>query len=145
MINEFKGKNYFLSNFFNAPVMYEDLLYQNNEAAFQSAKVKDLDRRKQFCNLNPSTAKKKGRNVLLRNDWEDVKDEVMYQCVKDKFTRNQDLKQKLIDTGNEELIEGNTWNDTYWGVCRGRGNNMLGKILMRVRDEISLNIKNGNA
>jgi len=145
MINEFKGKNYFLSNFFNAPVMYEDLLYQNNEAAFQSAKVKDLDRRKQFCNLDPSTAKKKGRNVLLRNDWEDVKDEVMYQCVKDKFTRNQDLKQKLIDTGNEELIEGNTWNDTYWGVCRGRGKNMLGKILMRVRDEISLNIKNGNA
>jgi ribA/ribD-fused uncharacterized protein len=145
MINEFKGKYYFLSNFYSAPVMYEGLLYQNNEAAFQSAKIKDLDRRKQFCNLDPSTAKKKGRNVLLRNDWEDVKDEVMYQCVKDKFTRNQDLKQKLIDTGNEELIEGNTWNDTYWGVCRGRGKNMLGKILMRVRDEISLNIKNGNA
>jgi ribA/ribD-fused uncharacterized protein len=145
MINEFKGKYYFLSNFYSAPVMYEGLLYQNNEAAFQSAKIKDLDRRKQFCNLDPSTAKKKGRNVLLRNDWEDVKDEVMYQCVKDKFTRNQDLKQKLIDTGNEELIEGNTWNDTYWGVCRGRGKNMLGKILMKVRDEISLNIKNGNA
>lgn len=145
MINEFKGKYYFLSNFYSAPVMYEDLLYQNNEAAFQSVKVKDLDRRKQFCNLDPSTAKKKGRNVPLRNDWEDIKVEVMYQCVKDKFTRNQDLKQKLIDTGNEELVEGNTWNDTYWGVCRGRGKNMLGKILMRVRDEISLNIKNGNA
>jgi ribA/ribD-fused uncharacterized protein len=137
MINEFKGKYYFLSNFYSAPVMYEGLLYQNNEAAFQSAKIKDLDRRKQFCNLDPSTAKKKGRNVLLRNDWEDVKDEVMYQCVKDKFTRNQDLKQKLIDTDNEELVEGNTWNDTYWGVCRGRGKNMLGKILMRVREELS--------
>lgn len=137
MINEFKGKYYFLSNFYSAPVMYEGLLYQNNEAAFQSAKVKDLERRKQFCQLDPSIAKKKGRNVLLRNDWEGIKDEVMYQCVKDKFTRNQELKQKLINTGNEELIEGNTWNDTYWGVCRGRGKNMLGKILMRVREEIS--------
>lgn len=138
MINEFKGKYYFLSNFYPAPVMYEGLLYQNNEAAFQSAKVKDLDRRKQFCKIDPSTAKKKGRNVPLRNDWEDIKDEVMYQCVKDKFTRNQDLAQKLINTGNEELVEGNTWNDIYWGVCRGRGKNVLGKILMRVRDEISL-------
>jgi ribA/ribD-fused uncharacterized protein len=137
MINEFKGKYYFLSNFYSTPVMYEGLLYQNNEAAFQSAKVKDLERRKQFCQLDPSIAKKKGRNVLLRNDWEDIKDEVMYQCVKDKFTRNQDLRQRLIDTDNEELVEGNTWNDTYWGVCRGRGKNMLGKILMRVREELS--------
>jgi predicted NAD-dependent protein-ADP-ribosyltransferase YbiA (DUF1768 family) len=60
----------------------------------------------------------------------------MYQCVKDKFTRNQDLKEQLIATGNEELVEGNTWGDIYWGVSRGRGKNMLGKILMRVREEL---------
>ena len=113
MIDNFKGKYYFLSNFYIAPVIYEGLLYKNNEAAFQSAKVKDLEKRKQFCELDPSKAKRKGRNVLLRNDWENIKDEVMYQCVKDKFNRNEDLKQKLIDTENEELIEGNTWNDTY--------------------------------
>ena len=136
MISNFKGKHYFLSNFYSAQVMYEGLLYKNNESAFQSAKVKDLERRKQFCELDPSTAKRKRRNVLLRQDWKNVKDEVMYQCVKDKFTRNLDLKQKLLDTGNEELIEGNTWNDTYWGVCRGRGKNMLGKILMKVREEL---------
>lgn len=136
MIDSFKGKYYFLSNFYVAPVMYEGLLYQNNEAAFQSAKVKDLELRKQFCELNPSIAKKKGRNVPLRNDWEDIKDEVMYQCVKDKFTRNLDLKQRLLDTGYKELVEGNTWNDTYWGVCRGKGKNVLGKILMKVRDEL---------
>lgn len=138
MINEFKGKYYFLSNFYYAPVMYEGLLYQNNEAAFQSAKIKNIERRKQFCQTDPSTAKRKGRSISLRDDWEEIKDEVMYQCVKDKFTRNKDLKQKLIDTGNKELIEGNTWNDTYWGVCRGKGKNMLGKILMRVREELSL-------
>lgn len=138
MINEFKGKYYFLSNFYPTPVMYEGLMYKNNESAFQSVKVKDIERRKQFCELDSSTAKKKGRNVLLRNDWEKIKDEVMYQCVKDKFNRNIELKQKLIDTGNKELIEGNTWNDIYWGVCRGRGKNKLGKILMRVREELKL-------
>lgn len=136
MINEFKGKYYFLSNFYSAPVMYDGLLYKNNEAAFQSAKVKDIERRKQFCELDPSSAKKKGRNVLLRNDWEKVKDQVMYECVKDKFARNLDLQEKLLDTGNEELVEGNTWNDTYWGVYNDRGKNMLGKILMKVREEL---------
>ena len=136
MIDEFKGKYYFLSNFYNAPVIYEDLLYLNNESAFQSAKAKDIERRKQFCNLDPSTAKKKGRNVILRHDWEKIKDQVMEDCVRDKFARNDDLRQRLLDTGDQELVESNTWNDTYWGVCRGRGKNMLGKILMKVREEL---------
>jgi len=136
MINEFKGKYFFLSNFYSAPVMYEGLLYQNNEAAFQSAKVLDIERRKQFCNIDPSTSKKKGRSVTLRHDWEKVKDKVMEDCVRDKFTRNDDLRQRLLDTGDQELVEGNTWNDTYWGVYRGRGRNMLGKILMKVREEL---------
>ena len=134
MINEFKGKYFFLSNFYTAPVMYEGLLYLNNESAFQSAKVKDTERRKQFCNIDPSTAKRKGRSVTLRHDWEKIKDQVMEDCVKDKFTRNSDLRLRLIETGNKELVEGNMWNDTYWGVCRGRGRNMLGKILMKVRE-----------
>jgi len=136
VINEFKGKYYFLSNFYTAPVMYEGLLYQNNESAFQSAKVTDIEKRKQFCSKDPSTAKKKGRNVTLRHDWEKIKDQVMEDCVKDKFTRNEDLKQRLLDTGDKELVEGNTWNDTYWGVCRGRGKNVLGKILMNIREEL---------
>lgn len=136
MINEFKGKYFFLSNFYTAPVMYEGLLYQNNESAFQSAKVLDIERRKQFCNLDPSTAKKKGRNVILRHDWGKIKDRVMEDCVRDKFTRNLELKQRLLDTGDQELIESNTWFDTYWGICRGKGKNMLGKILMKVRKEL---------
>jgi len=136
MIDEFKGKYFFLSNFYTAPVEYEGLLYQNNEAAFQSAKVIDIERRKQFCNIDPSISKRKGRNVTLRHDWEKIKDQVMEDCVRDKFTRNSELRQRLVDTGEEELIEGNTWNDTYWGVCRGRGKNVLGKILMKVREEL---------
>jgi len=142
MINEFKGKYFFLSNFYTAPVMYEGLLYQNNESAFQSAKVLDIEKRKQFCTKDPSTAKKKGRNVTLRYDWEKVKDKVMEDCVRDKFTRNEDLKKRLIETGKKELIEGNYWHDNIWGNCYCNkcknivGKNMLGEIIMKVRAEL---------
>ncbi len=137
-IDSFTGKYHFLSNFYNAPVKFDGLLYKNNETAFQSAKVLNREQRKAFCNLDPSTAKKKGRSVPLREDWEEIKDVVMKIIVFDKFYRNLDLRAKLLRTGNAELIEGNWWGDTYWGVCNGEGLNMLGKILMEVRDELRL-------
>ena len=140
-ITKFRGKNFFLSNFYNAPIKYQGLFYQNDEAAFQSAKVigtKQENLRKTFTSLNANDAKRKGRHVLLRSDWEKVKDQVMYDIVFDKFTRNKDLKAKLLATGNAELIEGNTWHDTYWGYdfSKKRGQNKLGKILMQVRQKI---------
>lgn len=138
MIKEFRGKYFFLSNFYNATVVYEGLTYLNNEAAFQSAKTIDMERRKQFCNINPSTAKHKGRNLSLRHNWESIKCEIMYDIVKDKFTRHPDLKAKLLATNNEELVEGNTWGDTYWGVCNGRGKNVLGAILMDIRNDLKI-------
>jgi hypothetical protein len=115
--------------------MYEGLLYNNNEAAFQSAKLIDKEQRKQFCEINPSVARKKGHNVTLRHNWEKIKDEIMEDIVRDKFTRNLDLKEKLLATGTEEIVEGNTWKDMYWGVYNGQGKNMLGKILMKIRKE----------
>jgi len=86
--------------------------------------------------LNPSEAKRLGRRVRLRSDWEQVKYDVMLDVVRAKFNQHPDLAQKLLATGDEELVEGNDWGDTYWGVCNGRGKNMLGKILMRVRAEL---------
>ena len=140
-ITKFRGKNFFLSNFYNAPIKYQGLFYQNDEAAFQSAKVigtKQENLRKTFTILKASDAKHKGRHVLLRSDWEKIKDQVMYDIVFDKFNRNKDLKAKLLATGNAELIEGNTWHDTYWGYdfSKKRGQNKLGKILMQVRQKI---------
>lgn len=145
MINEFKGKNYFLSNFFNFDVVVDEVKYKNNEAAFQAAKIKSLTQtdglkgvtRKSFSELQPNEAKRLGRQVKLRIDWEDVKDSVMLECVRSKFSQ-EPLRQRLIDTGSEELIEGNTWNDRYWGVDlrSGSGENKLGKILMQVREEL---------
>lgn len=134
-IDEFRGKYFFLSNFYNVKVMYNGLSYLNNEAAFQAQK--DPTRVKEFLNLNPSEAKRLGRRVKLRADWEKVKDDIMTEIVRNKFTQNKNLMQKLLDTEDEELIEGNTWNDRYWGVCDGKGKNILGKILMGLRANIS--------
>ena len=145
MIDNFRGEYYFLSNFYNAPVEYEGILYTNNEAAFQSAKLKNENLRTNyiynsmkynFATLDPSTAKKFGIHLNLISDLEEVKFDIMYELVYDKFNRNQKLRQKLLLTGNEELVEGNTWGDRIWGKCNGKGQNNLGKILMRVREEL---------
>ncbi len=136
MIDEFRGKNYFLSNFYSAPVTYEGITYENNEAAFQAAKVLDKSEREKFAKLDPSSAKRKGRRVQLRHDWEKVKFDVMYQVCLAKFTQNEDLRKKLLATGDEHLEEGNTWGDRIWGTVNGKGQNNLGKILMRVREEL---------
>lgn len=136
VINQFQGKYRFLSNFYNSLVKYDGLVFLNNEAAFQAMKTLNLNIRKSFCHLNPSQAKSKGRKVILRNDWEEVKDDIMYEIVYNKFTQNLELKEKLLATKDLILIEGNTWNDCYWGICRNEGKNKLGKILMKVREEI---------
>jgi ribA/ribD-fused uncharacterized protein len=70
----------------------------------------------------------------MRDDWDDVKLGIMRDLVSRKFKQNKDLRLMLEATGDQELVEGNTWNDTFWGVCNGEGCNWLGKILMEVRD-----------
>lgn len=134
MIDYFDGEYAFLSNFYETPIVYKDLLYQNSEAAFQAQKCPG--RANEFCSLPPGKAKRLGRKVTLRSDWDLIKNTVMYEVVKAKFTQNPAIRKKLLDTDCEELIEGNYWNDRYWGVCNGEGLNMLGKILMIVREEL---------
>lgn len=138
MINEFRGKNYFLSNFYEVPVTYKGITYRNNEAAFQAQKVRDFEKQKEFSNLNPSEVKKKGRHVKLRKDvdWDSVKTGFMRDIVSEKFNQNKDLKIKLLATGDKHLEEGNTWGDRIWGTVNGVGENRLGKILMQVRKEL---------
>lgn len=137
MIDKFNGKYDFLSNYYVAPVTYNGLTFQSNEAAFQAQKTLNEGQRRKFTRMAPNKAKAKGRNVILRSDWEQIKNKIMYEVCYAKFTQNPELKEKLLATGDEELVEGNTWHDTYWGVCNRRGKNKLGKILMRVREELS--------
>lgn len=137
MIDSFKGKYFFLSNFFEVPVEYEGLVYRNTEAAFQAQKTNSKAERQQFTTLDASNSKRFGRSVTLRSDWEDVKDKIMYEVCLAKFTQNPHLAQQLIDTKGEYLVEGNNWNDCYWGKCNGKGLNKLGEILMSIREELS--------
>lgn len=141
-INKFRGKYFFLSNFYSATVKYNGILYQNSEAAFQAQKCPD--QAKEFSQLTPDQAKHLGRHVSIRPEWDTVKDSIMTAIIIDKFNRHPDLKTRLIETNGEELIEGNTWGDKYWGQVNGEGKNMLGKILMQTRARLKEQAQDNN-
>jgi len=136
-IGEFQGPYRFLSNFWPATVEFEGIEYPSVEHAYQAAKTRDVNSRRRIAAmLEPEEAKRAGRALVLRSDWEQIKLAVMEQCVRYKFTRHPDLKIALLDTGDAYLEEGNTWGDRIWGVYQGYGENHLGKILMKIRDEL---------
>lgn len=135
-IKEFKGKYAFLDNFRFCKITIDGITYDSTESAFQAQKCITTDDRKRFIGLNPREAKNLGRHIKLRPDWEDIKFYIMYDVVKQKFTNNENYKQKLLATGDAYLEEGNHHNDRIWGKVDGRGTNWLGKILMKVRDEL---------
>ncbi len=85
---------------------------------------------------SPARAKGLGRKVKLRKDWESVKVGLMQELVELKFRTHADLAERLLETGDAKLIEGNTWNDTFWGVANGHGKNHLGQALMSVRAQL---------
>lgn len=143
-IDNFKRDYYFLSNFHPSYVMYEGDIYPTVEHAFQAAKIAERKSRQFFTTLpTPDLAKYHGRRVELRPDWEQIKDKVMLDILRDKFSRDPN-KANLLATGNRPLIEGNNWHDNYWGVCScerckrkyNHGRNQLGKTLMQIRDEL---------
>ena len=125
VIDKFDGTEYgFLSNFYSSPIQYEGIVYPTVEHMFQALKALDIETRKKIANAaTPGQAKRLGRSVALREDWEEVKVDVMRTALQLKFS-DPTLRAKLIATGDAELIEGNTWNDRFWGVCRGSGKNM---------------------
>lgn len=141
MISKFRGKYMFLSNFYEGEIFYYNQIpFTNVEAAFQSQK--DLSKQNEFSMLNPSDSKRKGRKVNLRSDWEEVKEKIMYDILYEKFTQDMNLKQKLLNTQEHVLVEGNYWHDNYWGTClcdkcktKDKKNN-LGKLLMQLREEL---------
>jgi hypothetical protein len=136
MIDQFDGGYAFLSNFWPGPVVLDRVTYPTVEHAFQAAKTRNRHERESIAALpTPGAAKRAGRKVTLREDWERVKVGIMEELVRQKFA-DPELAGRLLATGDEELVEGNTWNDRFWGVCRGQGLNELGKILMRVRAEL---------
>lgn len=138
-IDNFFGKYRFLSNFYYSKVEFDGKEYPTIEHAYQASKTLDKWKRELIkSQLSPGRAKRMGTKLSLRKDWEEVRIEIMTDLVRQKFTNNELLKQKLIATGDQELIEGNRWGDTFWGVCNGVGENHLGKILMKLRESSSV-------
>ena len=133
VIDRFFGEYRFLSNFWLIDVEFEGIIYPSVEHAYVAAKTLDQRLRAKIATVaKPGDVKKIGRMLELRPDWESVKLEIMRSLLLNKFL-HPELAQKLISTGDAELIEGNTWGDIYWGVCNGKGENNLGKLLMGLR------------
>ena len=138
-ITDFHEEQYrFLSNFYEARVEYSGLVFGNNEAAFQAQKCLKEEEKIQFTEFGPGKSKSEGRRVQLRPDWEQIKVGIMEEIVRAKFTQHPELAGKLLATCDKVLVEGNHWGDTYWGMDTrtGQGENHLGKILMKVRQEL---------
>lgn len=138
-IMSFRGEYSFLSNFYEGKVFtYKGLKFNNTEAPFHAEKC--WSRAKEFEMIRPLQSKRLGRRVLMRKDWEQIKDRVMYDVCYAKFTQDPVLKAKLLATGNRELVEGNTHGDRCWGMTCSNGvwigENRLGKILMKLRDDL---------
>ncbi len=128
----FRGEYYFLSNMYECPITYNGLTYKCVESAFQAQK--DLSRSKDFINLNGFEAKRLGRKIHLRSDWEYVKLSIMKSLLQIKFS-DIVLLNKLKSI-NEPIIEENTWHDTYWGMCNRIGYNHLGILLEEIKNNV---------
>jgi len=121
--------------------MYEGKSYPSNEHAYQAAKTLDNAEREIIHNLQSAKdAKRAGMKVTLRPNWDAIKNDIMLEILRLKFT-NKDLKEKLIQTGDSILVEANYWHDNWFGVCycekcKGVGKNYLGQLLMKVREEL---------
>ena len=141
IINSFRGKYSFLSNFSQFQFEYDGLTYYSSEAAFQAQKCSTIEGKIKYTLIkNPLRVKQMGRRETLPADWDVKAYNIMYSILKRKFN-NPVLKQKLLSTKDAYLEEGNTWHDNRWGNCSCEkckdvvGFNQLGKLLMRIRDE----------
>jgi ribA/ribD-fused uncharacterized protein len=136
-ISFFYGEYRFLSNFWYVDIEFEGLSYPSVEHAYVAAKTLDQETRKIIQQVEtPGQVKRVGRSLVLRDDWDEVKLDLMLDFTRQKFASDP-LKTKLLQTGHAYLEEGNSWNDTFWGVCNNVGANHLGKILMQVREELN--------
>lgn len=135
-ISGFNGEWKFLSNFYQTPVLFDGVIYPSVENAYQAAKTLDGEIRNKFLTISSKEAKLLGKKLIVRSDWNRIKLQIMNDLVLDKFTRNDYLTWKLKNTGELYIEETNWWGDKYWGVCKGEGENNLGKIIMNIRNNL---------
>lgn len=152
MIDSFKGRWFFLSNFYPCEINYQGIVYPSVEHYYVAMKIKEgqiidgqfytLEDTRQLVSrvLTPGQVKRMGRGFKLRSDWDSIRLKVMEFGLREKF-KIKNLQELLLQTGDEMLIEGNYWHDTWWGVCtcnrcNNKGENNLGNLLMKIRNDI---------
>lgn len=152
MINKFEGRFRFLSNFYPCKIEHKGIKYPSVEHFYVAMKVTEMqlldgiyytaaDFREMISRIsNPGDVKKISSRVKIRRDWDDKKLEFMNWAVREKF-KDETLAEMLISTGDQEIIEGNWWHDNFYGSCscvkcNGSGENHLGRILMKIREEL---------
>lgn len=140
VIGPFKNENEYLSNFYEASVVYNGTEFPTSENAFQAMKARDENElyEKIAAAESPEKAKELGKKPSLPENWEEQKKYMMLEIVTAKFAQNPELRERLLETGDKLLVELNWWNDTYWGAdsSTGEGKNMLGRVLMEVRSSL---------
>lgn len=149
MIDKFRGQYRFLSNFYGCNINhmeqyepFEKIGFASVEHYYQAMKTTNYTQRRAFAmSSNPADAKKMGRQIQLRPDWENIKIPVMRNALWQKF-KDPELAGKLISTHPMKLVEGNEWGDKFWGVFKGEGLNMLGQLLMETRERLMAGRRN---
>jgi len=137
-IISFRGEHFFLSNFYPFPFAWDGVTYPTLEHIYQAGKTADRSLRLAISLAGtPGQAKRLGRGVTLRPDWDRIKLAVMHELLLLKFS-DPTLRNLLLDTGDRPLIEGNNRGDKFWGVCDGIGLNWLGTLLMLVRSQANV-------
>jgi len=143
VINSFRGNYDFLSNFFVGASFFDfdGNKWKTSEHFYQSKKTTIYDEK---CRIKYSEtagdSKRLGNMATLRNNWSDIKVDVMIDALRMKFDQNEKYKEYLVQTDGYELVEGNWWHDNFWGNCYCdkcesiKGTNMLGRCLMNLRD-----------
>lgn len=144
MIDSFQNEYRFLSNFYpcERPLFDRfEISYPTVEHAYQAAKTLDKEQRKVIAaQSRPGLAKFLGKSIKLRDDWNTIRVPSMACFLTQKFANDTVLARKLVATFPHELVEGNTWGDTFWGVCNGKGQNILGKLLEQLRSNLIFEI-----
>lgn len=137
-IDKFEGEHRWLSNFWLVRVYWRGVWWSSSEHAYQASKFDNPDIVEQiWLAETPGKTKWIARKYAshIRPNFHEEKRQIMREILAAKF-QDQEMREKLLATGDAVLIEGNTWGDVYWGVCDGKGENWLGILLMNVREEI---------
>jgi ribA/ribD-fused uncharacterized protein len=129
-----------LSNFFLSPMIVQEKEYPTVEHWFQSQKFTNNELQEKIrTSPTPAQAKKLGRlrDPSFRSNWDEIKEDLLFEGLKAKFEQNSVLQNYLLKTESEELIEQSPW-DSYWGSGKtGKGKNRMGVLLMKLRSELS--------